>query len=59
MLVGLSSEPQGAQVFGAKFVQTYRLQTASTVQSAIRVLLDRDVIDRENGSYIIVDRFFR
>jgi uncharacterized protein len=59
MLVGLSSEPQGARVFGAEFVQTYRLQTASTVQSAIRALLDRDVIDRENGSTIILDRFFR
>ncbi len=57
-LLGLASEPAGAQVFGAEFVQSYRLQSASTVQSAIRALLDRDLIDRENGSFLILDRFF-
>jgi len=59
MLIGLASEPPGAKVFGAGFVRTYDLQTASTVQSAARALLDRDLIDRDNGSFLILDRFFR
>jgi hypothetical protein len=58
-LIGLASEPEGAQVYGADFIRTYRLQAASTVQSAVRALLDRDLIDRENGSFLILDRFFR
>ena len=57
-LVGLASEPTGPQVFGAGFVRTYRLQSASSVQSAVRALLNRDLIDREDGSFLILDRFF-
>lgn len=56
-LLGLASEPPGAQVFGAEFIGTYRLQAASTVQGAIRALFDRDLIDREDGSFLILDRF--
>ena len=58
-LIGLASEPPGAHVYGADFVRTYRLQSPSSVQSAVRALLDRDLIDRENGSFLILDRFFR
>jgi len=58
-LIGLASATEGAQVFGADFVRTYNLQSASTVQSAARTLLERDLIDRENGSFLILDRFFR
>jgi len=59
MLVGLASESEAVHVYGVDFVRTYRLQTASTVQSAVRALLDRDLIDREDGSFVILDRFFR
>ena len=58
-LIGLATEPPRAQVFGANFVRAYDLQSASTVQSATRALLDRDLIDRENASFQILDRFFR
>jgi hypothetical protein len=58
-LIGLASEPEGAQVYGAAFIRTYHLHAASTVQSAVRALLDRDLIDRANGSFLILDRFFR
>lgn len=58
-LIGLASEPEGAQLYGADFIRTHHLRTASTVQSAVRALLDRDLIDRENGSFLILDRFFR
>ena len=35
------------------------LGSPSNAQRAVDGLLDRDVIDRENGSYLITDRFFR
>ena len=59
VLIGLASEPAGAQIYGSSFVRTYGLASASTVQSAIRALLDRDLVDRNNGSFMILDRFFR
>jgi AAA+ ATPase superfamily predicted ATPase len=40
-------------------VQRYGLRSASNAQRAIESLLERDVIDRDNGSFMIVDRFFR
>jgi len=58
-LVGLAREPEGTPIYGGDFVRTYELQSPSTVQSAARVLLERDVIDREDGSFFLLDRFFR
>jgi hypothetical protein len=58
-LVGLASEPLGAEMYGARFVREYHLRSASAVQSAVAALLKRDLIDRENGSFLILDRFFR
>jgi len=31
----------------------------SSVQRATAALLKRDIIDRDNGSFLITDRFFR
>jgi len=57
--VALYKLPLGVKVFSAEFVQKYDLGTASNAQRAVNSLLERDVIDRSNGSFIIVDRFFR
>lgn len=35
------------------------MRSASNAQRAVEALLERDVIDRDNGSFVIVDRFFR
>lgn len=58
-LKGLAQEPPPVKPFSAEFLRTYRLGTASNAQRAAEALLERDVIDRENGSYLIADRFFR
>jgi len=58
-LIGIAHEPEGTQIYGGEFVRTYQLRSASTVQSAAGALLERDLIDRENGSFFILDRFFR
>jgi hypothetical protein len=58
-LKGLAGEPEGVKVFSAEFVQKYDLGSASNAQRAVNALLEKDIIDRSNGSFIIVDRFVR
>ncbi len=58
-LKGLAAEAPGVQPFGGDFIQRYGLRSPSNVQRSAAVLLDKDVIDRNNGSYVILDRFFR
>lgn len=49
---------KATSVSGAEFVKKYHLQSASTVLSAIRGLLDKDFITREGNTYMVYDRFF-
>ncbi|MGH9555591.1 MAG: AAA family ATPase [Terriglobales bacterium] len=59
VLRGLAQEPGKVQPFSAEFTQRYGLGSASNAQRAIEALLEKDAIDRDNGSFVIVDRFFR
>lgn len=43
--------------FSGEFARRFGLSTPANTQSAARALLAKDVIDRENGSFVIVDRF--
>ena len=58
-LTGLAAESAGVKVFAGEFVRRYGLGSASNVQRAVGVLLERDIVDRDNGSFLITDRFFR
>lgn len=58
-LRGLATEPEAAKVFAAAFVQRYQLGAPSTVQGVVDALLEKDVIDRSDGSFLVSDRFFR
>lgn len=57
-LSGLVQVPRGVQVFGSVFVNSNNLKSASSVQRVVENLLDRDIVDREEGAYFIADRFF-
>ena len=59
LLRGLALAPGPVKPFSADFIQTYQLGSPSTIQRALDQLVERDVIERENGTWIIVDRFFR
>jgi len=59
LLKGLATETTGVRVFAGEFVHRHGLGSASNVQRAVRSLLEKDVIDRDNGSFLITDRFFR
>jgi len=58
-LKGLAAEAAGVKVFGGEFVSRHGLSSASNAQRAVEALLAKDVIDRDNGSFLITDRFFR
>lgn len=58
-LKGLASQSSKAVVFSSEFIARHGLGSASNVQRAVDSLLEKDVIDRENGSFLITDRFFR
>ena len=58
-LNGLAGESPGVKVFAGDFVRQYGLGSASNVQRAVDGLLEKDIIDRDNGSFLITDRFFR
>lgn len=58
-LKGLAAEPAGVKVFAGEFVSRIGLNSASSVQRVVQALLAKDIIDRDNGSFLITDRFFR
>lgn len=58
-LKGLATEAAGVKVFAGEFVGQHGLGTASNVQRVVKALLEKDIIDRDNGSFLITDRFFR
>lgn len=40
------------------FIKKYRLPSSSSVQSALKGLLEKDFVTQEAGAYQIYDRFF-
>jgi len=59
LLNGLALETKSPAVYSTGFVSRCGLGSPSNVQRAVRALLERDVIDRDEGSYTITDRFLR
>jgi hypothetical protein len=58
-LKGLAAGGLGVKVFAGEFVSRYGLSSPSNAQRAVQALLAKDIIDRDNGSFLITDRFFR
>ena len=58
-LSGLVQESRGVEVFSALFIRNHNLSSPSSVQRVVKNLLDRDIIDREEGAYFVADRFFQ
>ena len=58
LLVALAGE-EYPEVFGKKFLAKYMLGTSSSIQKAMKNLLEKELIRQENGSYVVVDLFFK
>lgn len=59
LLTGLAVEAPGQAVTATSFYTRYAISSASSVQRAIEGLLARDLVEREEGSYLIADRFLQ
>jgi AAA+ ATPase superfamily predicted ATPase len=57
-LYGLARERDNIKPYAADFIRPYGLSSASSVQRVIEALLERDIVDRDNDSFVITDRFF-
>ena len=58
VLIALAKNGPTQKVTSASFVKKYSLQSASTVQSAMRGLLEKDFVTTEKGIYSVYDIFF-
>jgi hypothetical protein len=59
LMRGLALTPRGTAPFSADFLGAHGLRTSSNAQRAAESLMKLDLIDRENGSFIIIDRFLK
>ena len=57
MLIALSKNGPTQSITSAAFVEKYSLQSASTVQSAMKGLLEKDFVTFEKGVYSVYDIF--
>ena len=57
LLAALSLEP-GTKVFSAQFLSKHRLGTPSSIQKGLKILIEKDILDRENDHFIFQDPFF-
>ena len=56
VLLAIAKEGRPSSVMSQSFLQKYRLG-ASTVQGAVKVLLDKDFITTDEGYYTLCDKF--
>ena len=57
VLIAICKEGKAQEITSSKFLKIYKL-TASSVQGAIKGLLDKDFVTNELGVYSIYDKFF-
>jgi len=57
-LLGLAQE-EDVQPFSSAFVGRYDLGSPSSAQRAAEALMQKDLIDRDNGTFVVLDRFFQ
>ena len=58
LLIALSKAGKSDAITSSKFIQRWHLPSASSVQSAIKGLLDKNFVTMNLGVYEIYDRFF-
>ncbi len=57
LLKAIASEGVVTEPMGGKFIRQHNMATASIVQSALRGLMDKEIVYRTPRGYIIYDRF--
>ena len=58
LLIAITKDEKAQSITSGAFIKKYNLASASSVQSALRGLLEKDFITHEQGLYQIYDQFF-
>jgi hypothetical protein len=58
ILYAIAKETEAKNITSEEFIKTNSLSTASAVQYAVKMLLDRDIITRNEQIYSVNDKFF-
>lgn len=57
LLIAIAKEQEAKALTSAKFIKKHRLSSSSSVQAALKGLLEKDFITYEKGSYQVYDKF--
>ena len=57
VLKAISKEGKARQITSGKFAKRHGIVSSSAVQSAVKALLDKDLITQEKGTYQVYDKF--
>ena len=58
LLMAINSEGKIKAVTGSKFIKKYHLSAASSVQTTVKSLMDRQLVTRHLGIYEVYDKIF-
>lgn len=58
LLIAISKAGKAQSVLSSAFIRKYRLSSTSSVQSALKGLLEKDFVTLEEGAYEVYDKFF-
>ncbi len=58
LLYAIAKEGEARQILSADFIKRYRLASSSSVQSAIKKLLEKDLITEVDKVYSVTDKLF-
>ena len=59
LLIALAETDKQDQIFASYFLREYNLGSASSVQRTVGSLLEKDLVDKTNGVYSIIDVIFK
>ena len=58
VFIAIAAEGEAKSVCGGKFIRKYALQSSSSVMSAVKGLLEKDLITHDKDVYRVYDTFF-
>lgn len=58
LLYAIAKDGEAEKVLSAKFIKRHNLSSASSVQSALKKLLERDIVTEINKVYSVTEKFF-
>ena len=58
VLQAIAREGKAQAINSGTFIRKYNLPSASSVQSAVKPLIDKEIVYRDNDVYTVYDKFF-